>query len=250
MPTTTARRERVPASSAARFEGFPQEAFKFFRSLERNNRREWFQPRKEIFETQVRQPMFALVNAMNAAMMEFAPAYVCEPADAIYRIYRDTRFSSDKTPYKTHIAATFPRRGMKKHTCAGLYFSVSPKEIEVAGGVYLPTTDELRAIRLYLLDHHQEFRAMVRARALTSLMGELQGDQLSRPPKGFPAEHPAADLVRYKQWLFYTMLEPSLATGPKLLSELVKRFRAMMPFVELLNAPLIGTGRKRPAILD
>ncbi len=229
----------------AAFAGFPPEAISFFRGLERNNRREWFQQRKQIFDEKVRGPMVELVRALNAEMIEYAPAYVREPEDAIYRIYRDTRFSPDKTPYKTHIAATFPRRGLAKHACAGLYFSVSAKEIEVAGGVYMPTPEELRAIRLHLLETHQEFRELLRDRQLRSLMGELQGDRLSRPPKGFPKEHAAEDLVRYKQWLLFVSLDPSLATTAKLLPELSKRFRAMQPFVELLNAPLAGAKRKQ-----
>ncbi|HEY1206051.1 MAG: DUF2461 domain-containing protein [Bryobacteraceae bacterium] len=230
---------------SAGFPGFPPEGLAFLRSLKRNNRREWFQPRKHIYDEKVRAPMVALVSALTAAMMKFAPDYVREPEAAIYRVYRDTRFSPDKTPYKTHVAAIFPRRGLDKHACAGLYFSVSPETIEIAGGVYMPTPDELRAIRLYLLDRHQEFRRIMRGRTLRALMGELMGAELARVPKGFCAEHPAADLVRCKQWLLDIELDPALAATPKLYEELVKRFRAMTPFVEFLNAPLVA-GRRGP----
>jgi uncharacterized protein (TIGR02453 family) len=233
---------RAPA-----FAGFPPEGLAFLRSLERNNRREWFQPRKPIFDEKLRGPMIELVRALNAELMKFAPAYVNEPENAIYRLYRDTRFSPDKTPYKTHVAAIFPRRNLVKHACAGLYFSVSHKEIEVAGGVYMPTAGELRAIRLHLLDRHEEFRKLAKARPLGALMGELQGQQLSRPPKGFPKEHPAADLVRHKQWLWFVTLETPLAATPKLLPELSKRFRALAPLMEFLNAPLVSEKQKPPA---
>jgi len=226
---------------AAAFPGFPKEALAFFRSLERNNRREWFQPRREIFEQKVRKPMVELVNALNAELAQWAPDYINEPERAIYRIYRDTRFSSDKTPYKTHIAAVFPKRGMEKHAGAGFYFSVSPKEIEVAGGVYMPSPANLLAIRRHLADNYEEFRRILRSRTLRSLMGELQGDQLSRVPKGFPPDHPAADLLRYKQWLFYVLLDPGLATTPRLLPEIASRFRALLPVVEFLNRPLKRT---------
>ncbi len=226
------------------FGGFSPEALAFFRSLKRNNRREWFQPRKHIYEEKVRHPMIELVDAVNAALAEFGPAYINEPEAAIYRLYRDTRFSPDKTPYKTHIGAIFPRRGLVKHACAGLYFAISHTEVEVAGGVYMPTADELRAIRLHLLDCHEEFRRLLKQRALRTLMGELQGDQLSRVPKGFPCEHPAADLIRYKQWLHYVTLDPKLATTPKLYPEIVKRLRVLIPVMEFLNAPLVAA-RKR-----
>jgi uncharacterized protein (TIGR02453 family) len=228
----------------AGFGGFPPEGLKFFASLARNNRREWFQPRKHIYDEQLKAPMVELVSALSAEMMRFAPDYVGEPAKAIYRIYRDTRFSKDKTPYKTHIAAIFPRRGLEKHGGGGLYFSVSAKEIEVAGGVYMPGPEALLAIRTHLAEHHEEFRKIIRARKLRTLMGELHGDQLSRVPKGFPCDHPAADLLRYKQWLVYVMLDPKLATAPKLLPEVRQRFEAMIPFVEFLNRPLAGAKRQ------
>ena len=109
------------------FPGFPAEGIKFLRSLKKNNRREWFQPRKQVYDEQVKAPMLELVAGINAEMMRFAPDYVREPKDAVYRAYRDTRFSPDKTPYKTHIAAVFTRRGFDRHAGAGLYFSVSPE---------------------------------------------------------------------------------------------------------------------------
>jgi uncharacterized protein (TIGR02453 family) len=226
------------------FPGFPAEAMKFFRTLKKNNRREWFQPRKHIYEEQVKAPMLELVAAVNAEMRKFAPAYVREPERAVYRIYRDTRFSRDKTPYKTYIAAVFTRRGFEKHAGAGYYFSVSPEEIEVAGGVYMPGAEELRAIRLHLLENHEEFVHILRAPRLRALMGELKGEQLSRVPKGFPALHPATCLVRYRQWLLWAMLDPALATTPKLFGEIVARFRAMAPFMDFLNAPLEQVRRK------
>jgi uncharacterized protein (TIGR02453 family) len=226
------------------FPGFPAEAMKFFRALKKNNRREWFQPRKQVYEEQVKAPMLELVAAICAAMGKFAPDYVREPERAVYRVYRDTRFSHDKTPYKTHIAAVFTRRGFEKHAGAGYYFSVSPEEIEVAGGVYMPGAEELRAIRLHLLENHEEFGRILSARRLRELLGELKGERLSRAPKGFPALHPATGLVRYRQWLLWAMLDPPLATTPKLFEEIVARFRAMAPVIDFLNAPLEQVRRK------
>src|SRR5580693_6060819 len=153
------------------FAGFPEQGMQFFRSLARNNRREWFQPRKPVYDEQVKAPMAELVGALSAEMMRFAPEHAADPAKAIYRIYRDTRFSKDKTPYKTHIAAIFPRRGLEKHGGAGLYFSVSPDEIEVAGGVYMPGPDELLAIRMHVAEHHERFRQNVKSKKLRTLMG-------------------------------------------------------------------------------
>jgi len=218
------------------FPGFPPEGIQFMRNLARNNRREWFQPRKAIFEEHVKLPMRQLVEAVDRAMAGFAPEYVTDPDKAIYRIYRDTRFSPDKTPYKDHIAASFPRRGLPGG--AGYYFAVSHKEVAIGGGVYMPSPETLLAIRTHMAEHYTEFRRLAQAKAVKQLFGAVQGEQLSRVPKGFAADHPAADLLRHKQFLLYVELEPELAGGPAIYDEVVKRFRAMRPFLEFLNAPL------------
>ncbi len=220
------------------FAGFPEEALRFFRSLERNNRREWFQPRKPIFDEKVRASMIELVEAVNLGLARFAPEYVTGPEQAIYRIYRDTRFSSDKTPYKTHLAASLWRRGFQKHSCAGFYFSVSHKEVEIAGGVYMPGPEQLLEIRRHLAEHHAQFQKLAANRKLVALMEPLKGDSLSRTPKGFASGHPADDLLRRKQWLYYTALDPALATTPELYGELMTRLRAMQPVLDFLNQPL------------
>jgi uncharacterized protein (TIGR02453 family) len=220
------------------FPGFPPEGIRFFRSLMRNNRRDWFQPRKQIFEEQLKQPMRELVLAVNREMARFAPDYVTDPEKAIYRIYRDTRFSKDKTPYKDHIAASFHRRSAGAHGEGGYYFAVSHKEVAIGGGVYMPAPETLAAIRGHLAQHHDQFRKLIRGRKIRELHGDMQGEQLTRPPKGFCADHPAADLLRYKQFLFYIELDPALATTPGLYTEIVDRFRALTPFLNFLNAPL------------
>jgi uncharacterized protein (TIGR02453 family) len=225
------------------FPGFPREAMTFFRSLKKNNAREWFQPRKEIYDQKVKAPMLELVTALMRRVAEFAPDHAGDPAKAIYRIYRDTRFSKNKTPYKTHIAAVFPRRDLEKHGGAGYYFSISPEEIEVGGGVYMPPPESLRAIREQLSGSHEEFRGILAARPVRRLFGELYGDSLTRVPKGFDPAHPAADLLRMKQFLLFKTLDADMATTPKLYGEVLTRFEAMTPFLEFLNRPFVDTRR-------
>jgi len=220
------------------FGGFPPEAMTFYRGLARHNTREWFQPRKKIYDEKVKAPMAELVTELDRAMMEFAPDYVTDPDKAIFRIYRDTRFSADKTPYKTQIAASFRRRGLGPQGGAGFYFSVSAREVEVGGGIYMPPPEMLRAVRTHIAPRHAELRKIVAAPAIRRLFGGMRGERLSRVPKGFCAEDPAADLLRYKQFLLFTTLDAALATTPKLFAEVEKRFRAMTPFLEFLNQPL------------
>jgi len=220
------------------FPGFPPEAVAFYRGLARHNTREWFQPRKHIYDEKVKAPMVQLVTELNRALMDFASGYVTDAPKAIYRIYRDTRFSPDKTPYKTQIAASFARRGMEKHGAAGFYFAVSHKGVDVGGGIYMPASETLLTVRTHIAERHLEFRKLAAASAVKRLFGAMQGEQLSRVPKGFCADHPAADLLRFKQFLLFTTLDAAIVTTPKLFVELEKRFRAMAPFLEFLNAPL------------
>jgi uncharacterized protein (TIGR02453 family) len=217
-----------------KFPGFPPDTLKFFRALKRNNDRDWFLPRKEIFESKARAPMFELVEALNAQLAEFAPDYITDPKKAVYRIYRDVRFSADKSPYKTHLAAVFPKRSGDRGSSPGFYFSVSPEGVGVAGGLYDPQPDQIVAVRNWLAENHAAFRKA--CQAPEKLMGKITGDALQRVPKGFDPEHPAAELLKKKRWVFHTMLPADLVTSPKLQRELVKRFESMHPALELLSA--------------
>lgn len=228
-----------------RFAGFPPEMPTFFDGLRRNNNRDWFQERKDVFEQKVKVPMTALVDALNAELAKSAPAYVTEPKGAIFRIYRDTRFSKDKTPYKDHIGASFaPSTLGGKNSCSGLYAGVCDEKIEVAGGVYMPEAKQLLAIRTMLAEEYAEFARLAGAKVLRSLMGEVRGAQLTRVPKGFPPDHPAESLLRRKQWYFHAELEPGLALTPKLVPEVTKRFLAIVPVLDFLNRPLIAAAKK------
>jgi uncharacterized protein (TIGR02453 family) len=228
------------------FPGFPKEGIAFLRALKKNNDREWFTPRKATFEETVRKPMIDLVSALHREMLRFAPDYVGDPSKCVYRIYRDTRFSKDKTPYKTFASALFMRQGFDKYMgSAGYYFSVSPEQIEVAGGVYTPDRDVLLEVRQYIADNHKEFRKLIASPKVKKLLGELQGEELSRVPKGFAPEHPAVDLIRRKSFLLDTMLDPKLATTPGLLKELSVRIEAMAPFIEFLNRPILARRAKQ-----
>ena len=227
------------------FPGFPKAGIDFLRALARHNDREWFLPRKAIFEEQVKRPMMQLVEALNAEMARIAPGHVTPPAKAIYRFYRDTRFSADKRPYKEQIAATFAHRGLDRHEGGGFYFAVSHKEVAIGGGVYMPTPETLAAIRRRIALRHAELRRIMAAPVLKKLFGAIEGERLTRPPKGYCADHPAADLLRYKQLYYYVELDPALATTPALFGEIRKRFQAMAPFIAFLNAPLASKGEKQ-----
>ena len=220
-----------------KFPGFSPDALSFLRALKRNNRREWFQPRKEKYEALIKAPMLEMVAALNEELARFAPDYATPPEKAVYRIYRDTRFSPDKTPYKTHIAAIFPHHRAVKREGAVFYLHFTEKEVLAFAGVYSPDRDELLAYRTLLQEHHSEFQEILAGKTLRKTVGKLQGEQLSRMPKGFPVDHPAEGLLRQKQWYLESMLDVKLLTSSRLVPELAKRFQLMAPMVEFLNRP-------------
>ena len=228
---------------------FSPEALQFLRGLARNNRRDWFDARKPIYERELKAPMLALIEEINSELVDFAPEHIRPAQKCMFRIYRDTRFSPDKTPYKKHISAWFAREGLGNKSGGGFYFHLSAKELIVAAGVYMPEREQLLAIRNYLLEHHEEFRRLQKDRKLQRLMVEFDGLRLTRPPKGFPKDHPAMDLIACRQWGVSTTLPAETALQPTLRKEIVTRFRAAAPLIEFLNRPLTAPASK-PGVLQ
>ncbi len=218
------------------FTGIPSEGLQFLADLKENNDREWFNPRKPVYETQLREPMLVLIAEVHREMLRFAPQWVGDPAKCLFRIYRDTRFSKDKTPYKDHIAAQFRRNDMPKQG-AGYYFGISPGGIDVDGGLWQPEPDVLLAVRTHIAENYKEFLGTFPDPALVSL---VFNETVSRPPKGFDPAHPAMDFLKRKHFVLGAKLDEKVALTAGLKDEIVRRFAAMAPFVEFLNRPLLA----------
>jgi uncharacterized protein (TIGR02453 family) len=228
---------------------FRPEALTFLRNLKRHNDRDWFQPRKAMFESELRQPMLAIIRKITEAMTEFAPQFVRPAEKCLFRIYRDTRFSNDKRPYKTHVAAWWSHQGLEKTSGAGYYFHVSAEEVIIAAGAYMPEKDQLAQIRHWLLDHHEEFRALLKKPQVKRTFSEFEGNALTRPPKGFPAEHPALDLVRCRQWGLAASLPAKMALEKDLAGRIFRHFRIAAPIVDALNTPIVAAQAPKKKVL-
>lgn len=222
-----------------RISALPRRSLAFLRALKRNNRRDWFQPRKEQFDADVRAPMLAIIERLADDLRAIAPEIVVDPKTAMYRIYRDTRFSDNKTPYKTHVAAVFPWRGLAKHEGAGLYFHVSPDEVWMGGGMYSPQTSQIQAVREHIAGNVRRLRAIVDSPGFRRHIGALEGERLQRVPRSFPKDHAAADYLKYRQFLAGRELPPSFACSPKFYPTLVTVFRQVAPLARFLNEPLV-----------
>src|SRR6478609_12169743 len=133
----------------------------FLRALKRNNDRDWFKARKERYERDVKAPMLAVIEQLANDFKSIAPEIIASPKVSMYRIYRDTRFSADKTPLKTNVAASFPWRGLHRHQGAGLYIEVAARWVWVGGGMYAPQTAQLAAVREHVAGNHERLRSIV-----------------------------------------------------------------------------------------
>lgn len=233
-----------------------KEGLAFLRALVRANNKDpeearaWFQANKAVFEAELKEPMLAIVRHVTDAMLDFAPEHVRPAEKSLFRIYRDTRFSNDKRPYKDHIAAWWTHTGLEKTSGAGYYFHISPKDVTVAAGAYMPEKEQLEAIRHWLLEHHAAFRALLERPAVIKAFRVFEGNALTRPPKGFPAEidgkpHPALDLIRCRQWGLAATLPAEAALDPDFASEVVRHFKLAAPVVAALNTPIAASLEER-----
>ena len=245
----TSARSTFPGYSS--FPGYSRAALTFLEQIVTNNNREWFLARKALYDTELRGATVALVEALNARLVGFAPEYVTEPAKAVPRIYRDLRFSEDRRPYKHNVAAVFPyhdgkgrpadRKPGERNACGSFYVSVSAEGVEFVAGVQRPLSAFMTAIRSSIAGDPATFRRVLKRRAIVNRFGELEGPRLVHVPRGYPADHPAADLLRLKQYCLRAELPVSLANSSKLLPELARLFRAAVPFVALLDSAVSTT---------
>ncbi len=240
-------KSKTTASAALPY--FRPEALRFLRNLAKNNDRAWFQPRKAQFDAELKEPMLAVIRKVTDAMMDFAPSFARPAEKCLFRIYRDTRFSADKKPYKTHVAAWWSHQGLEKTSGAGYYFHVSAKEVIVAAGAWMPEKDQLAQIRHWLLDHHAEFRALLRRAAIRKTFEEFEGNALTRPPKGFPAEHPGMELIKCRQWGLAATLPAAAALKKDFAATIIRHFRIAAPVVDALNAPIAAAQQPKRRVL-
>jgi len=193
--------------------------------------------------------MLAIIRKVTDAMSTFAPKFVRPAEKSFFRIYRDTRFSADKKPYKDHVAAWWAHQGLEKTSGAGYYFQVGAKEVVVAAGAYMPEKEQLAAIRHWMLENYVEFRKLTQRPAVQKVFSEFEGNPLVRAPKGFPAEHPALDLIRCRQWGMSATLPASAALEPDFAATLIRYFRLVAPMVDALNTPIVASLAPRKRVL-
>lgn len=219
------------------FDGFPREGIRFLKRLRKNNNRIWFNEHKSEYEDFVKLPMQSFVAELRPHIAKFAPEIEVHPRRSMFRIYRDTRFSKDKTPYKTHVAAVFHVKGRWQDS-AGYYVHIEPRTVYAGGGVYMPNGDQLRRLRRAIADRAGEFRSIVRNRTFQRHFEGIEGEKLQRVPQGFRATHPMAEWLKHKQ--FYTGAEwdEKECYSRNFVKKVVKAYKDLYSFIRFLNEAL------------
>ena len=179
--------------------------------------------------------MQCLISSIALRMADTAPDIEFDPRKSMFRIYRDVRFSKNKAPYKTNVAASFE---MKRHSgkgeTPGLYVGIEPGEIFIGGGIYLPNGEQLKGIRRMIADQPTEFLELVKSPAFRRRFGEIQGEKLSKAPLGYPRDHQMISYLKYKQFFIGVELAETACQNKRFLDAVVRVFQETLPFVRWL----------------
>ena len=224
------------------FVGFSRDAIQFLVDLALHNERAWFQPRKGDYERLLKEPLEALCAALGERFEARAMPLRADPARSPFRIYRDVRFSADKTPYKTHVSASFPWAG-EGSGGVGAYFHFQPGEMFAGGGMWHPEPAQLAGWRTAVDRDLQTVKAAIDNPGFVSTFGHVSGDTLKRVPTGFGPDHPGAELLKLKDVTFGRPLSDDEVLGPNLPDVLATTFAAAVPVLRLLAS--LGPGETR-----
>ena len=215
--------------------------FRFFKQLAKNNNREWFEQHKPEFkplETEVKQFGEALKDKLNQhdSIDRFK----------VFRIYRDVRFSKDKTPYKTHFGLTWHRT--KPEFRGGYYLHLKPNDIFLACGFWDPAPADLKRIRQEIDLDGDEYRNLINAPAFKNTWGTLQGNAVKTAPKGYAKDHPDIDLLRFKQHIFMIRYTEAEVAAADFMDRLDAALQAVRPFVDYMSAVLTTNADGEPLV--
>ena len=213
------------------FPGFREEAFAFLRDLKANNRRDWFKPRKETYVDELKGPMECLIADVARRMDQAGLPLTGDPKKSRFRIYRDTRFSDDKSPYKTNVGAVFDRSGQKDEPGV-VYVHVEPENCFLAAGFYQPEVKYLKPVRRRIVEDPERFFSLLGEMEAEGLPVHSRGDTLTGMPRGF-AEHRdtgrLADVLRWQHYLVTREVEPQALATPDFAESVVQMARDAMP---------------------
>lgn len=212
----------------------------FLKDLKKNNDRDWFNDNKSQYK-KAKQEFEQFVDELIQSLSAFDPEIVHQTAkNCIFRIYRDVRFSHDKSPYKTNFGAhiTGATKKSELHSLAGYYLHIEPGESFLAGGAYLPTGDWLKAIRKEIDENAGELKKILSSKNFKNTFGEMKGEKLKTSPRDYPSDHPEIELLRYKSFLAVHNLNDEQILAGDFLNHCTDVFKALYPLDQFLNNSL------------
>ena len=209
----------------------------FLAALKANNNRDWFQKNKNRYQA-AKDDVEAFIDALIGRISHFDPSVAhLRAKDRMFRIYRDIRFSKDKSPYKTHFGAhiTAAVKRSDIHAHAGYYFHIGPGESMLAGGAYMPEASWLKAIRQEIDLNASGLKSVIEAPAFRKYFGELEGEKLKTAPRDYPKDHPEIELLRFKSFLAVHHCSDEVVLSDQYLDHCTEVYRAVLPLDEFLN---------------
>ena len=218
-------------------ETISNETFQFLTDLKENNDHAWFKANKSRYEI-AKKEFEQFIDALLGQIEQFDPSIGHHKAkDCIFRIYRDVRFSKDKSPYKIHFGAhiTSAAKRSEIHSRAGYYIHIGPGESMLAGGAYLPKGPWLKAIRQEIVYETADFKKILNSKSFKKYFGEMEGEKLKTAPRDYPKDHPEIALLRHKSFLASHRCTDEQVTSEDFLTHCGKVFKALYPFDQFLN---------------
>jgi uncharacterized protein (TIGR02453 family) len=215
-----------------------KKTFKFLKDLKKNNDRDWFQANKKRHDD-IRLNFIEFIDGVLKGISRFDPALVdVEAKKSVFRIYRDTRFSKDKTPYKTNFGAHMVAHNQKPHDRAGYYIHLEPGNSFLAGGAYMPPGPWMKSIRAEIDDNADGLRKILNAKSFKEYFGEMEGEKLKTAPRDYPKDHPEIELLKFKSFLAVHQLSDAQVLAEEFGEPALKVFKALRPFDDFLNKAL------------
>lgn len=214
-----------------------KEVLQFLSELKENNNKEWFDQNRSRYEASRRKVLF-LTELVNHEIVKFDPEVgIQDPKNCVFRIFRDIRFSSDKTPYKTNMGA-YIAAGGKNSLGAGYYIHIEPGGSFVGGGAYCPQPDALKAIRTEIFDRAEDFKKLIHSKSFLNVYPEMYDDKLKTPPKGFPKDFPDIDLLKYKSFAFTGRIGDEVVRSDQYVGKIISAFQELTPVNQFINEAL------------
>ena len=222
------------------FPGLPEDFYRFFEDLSLNNERAWFNENKARYHESVVNPISEFIVYMAPRLESISPHYIANPkphGGSMFRIYRDTRFSKDKTPYKTHAGVQFRHRAGKDAHAPGFYVHLAPEGVFFGGGVWLPPNPVLNRIRDYIVDNANAWGRIRNSKKVLG-SGGIRGDSLKRPPRGFDAEHPQIEDLKKKSFYVATEVSAAASLRPDFADQVTDGFKLAAPMMHFITDAL------------